>query len=70
MPKATWVLKRISDNQYLKDYDAILANCTFTTILLEAKHYQNENQVNDDIESWGETPGVNYIGSNPPHPPQ
>lgn len=70
MPHANWFLKRISDGQCLKDYDSVLANTTWTTIILEAKHYEDNDEVDVDIESWGETPGVSYIGSNPPHPPK
>lgn len=66
MPHDNWFLKKISTGEYLETYDVTLANCTWTTILLAAKHYPTNGAVDTDIESWGETPGVSFIGQNPP----
>jgi hypothetical protein len=70
MPKDVWVLKKIATSEYMSVYASDPDEATWVAQPLAAKHYDTQAEVNSDITSWGETPGVNYIGSNPQNPPQ
>lgn len=69
MPQQTWGIKDTQTGLWVDHY-SININFTSWSNESNAVDFGSETNANNAISAWGETPGLRYIGSNPPHPPK
>lgn len=66
MPQNQKVITRISDGKWCKVAGDSVHASVFTDNPEEVLLFLNLDAADFQIASWGETPGTNFIGQNPP----
>ena len=63
--QCNFVVKALANDLFLTSYSTVLGNCQWGNVQ-DAVCFDTQEQANNTISSWGQEPGVNFVGQNPP----